>query len=182
MFRDVSARKGGVYPPPREKPINWERNSERGSGRKRGEVFKFCQGHRQRRRASIKCKTLIRHLIWGWTGPAYRYQGCYNDLGGPYTNGRTLPQVPDKFRTGVSLDECAAAARNRGFAVFALQGYGQCFFGSMADVASISSSQRLSDGSRNSLPCPASLAAGCPRNINKVYATYGADTPLGVCA
>ncbi len=119
--------------------------------------------------------------IGGWTGPPFRYQGCYNDLRGPYTNGRTLPKVLDNFRMGVSVDECAAAARSRGFVVFALQGYGQCFFGSMADVASISSSQRLADASCNALPCPDSAASGCPGNINKVYVTYGADNPLEVC-
>ncbi len=94
---------------------------------------------------------------------------------------RQLPQVLDRFRTGVSLDECAAAARSRGLPVFALQGYGQCFFGSMADVARLETSQKLSDASCTNLPCPAS-AMSCAANINKIYTVYGADTPLGVCA
>ncbi len=81
------------------------------------------------------------------------------------------------------MDECAAAARSRGFTVFALQGYGQCFFGSMADMTSMGTSQKLSDASCNNLPCPASVAASaCPGNINKVYIVHGADTPVGVWA
>jgi hypothetical protein len=94
---------------------------------------------------------------------------------------RTLPQVLDKFRTGVSFDECAAAARNRGFPVFALQGYGQCFFGSMADVARLEASQKLADASCINLPCPASATA-CTGKVNKIFTVYGADTPAGVCA
>jgi hypothetical protein len=102
-------------------------------------------------------------------GPAYRYQGCYNDEAGPYLGGgRTLPQTYDNFRSGVGVDECAAAARSRGFPVFALQWKGQCFFGSMADVARLQGSQKLSDDRCSSLPCPDS-AATCPWRINKVY-------------
>jgi hypothetical protein len=94
---------------------------------------------------------------------------------------RQLPQALDKSRTGVSLDECAAAARSRGFPVFALQEHGQCYFGSMADVARLDASQKLSDASCTNLPCPAS-ATTCTANVNKVYTVYGADTPVGVCA
>jgi hypothetical protein len=86
---------------------------------------------------------------------------------------QTLPIVLDKYRTGVGVDECAAAARNRGFPVFALQGFGQCFFGSMADVARLQATQRLSDASCSNFPCPGSAAA-CPKNINKVYFLIGA--------
>jgi hypothetical protein len=119
-------------------------------------------------------------MIWG-SGPPYRYQGCYNDVSGPYLGGsRTLPQVLDKFRTGVSLDECAAGARNRGLPVFALQGYGQSFIGSMADVARLEASQKLSDASCTNLPCPLS-AATCTGNINNIFTVYGADTAVGVC-
>ncbi len=108
------------------------------------------------------------------TGPAYRYQGCYDDSTGPFLGGtRTLPQVLDNFRMGVGVDECAAAARSRGFPVFALQGYGQCFFGSMADVARLQATQKLSDDSCSNLPCPPN-AATCPGNINKVYFLLGA--------
>jgi hypothetical protein len=76
------------------------------------------------------------------------------------------------------LDDCAAAARTKGFPVFALQGKGQCFFGSMADVARLqASSQRLSDDKCSSLPCPAS-AATCPDRINKIFVLIGAHTRL----
>jgi hypothetical protein len=90
---------------------------------------------------------------------------------------RTLPQVLDLGRTGITLDECAAAARSRGFPVFALQGNGQCFFGSMSDIAFISSSLKLLDDSCSSLPCAAS-DANCPGMINKVYVLIGARAPL----
>jgi hypothetical protein len=92
---------------------------------------------------------------------------------------RSLPQVLDNFRTGVGVDECAAAARSRGFPVFALQGSGQCFFASMTDVARLQASQMLSDASCDALPCPAS-ASTCPGLINKVYVSVGAHTPLGL--
>ncbi len=111
-----------------------------------------------------------------WTGAPYRFQGCYLDTTGPFL-GRTLPQGLDG-RTGVSIDECAAAARSRGFPLFALQGYGQCFFGSMADVQR--SQQKIADGDCNGLPCPAS-AATCLEYINKVYILIGAHIPLRPC-
>jgi hypothetical protein len=108
----------------------------------------------------------------------YRYQGCYDDSTGPYLGGtRTLPQVLDNYRTGVGLDECAAAARSRGFPVFALKGYGQCFFGSMADVARLQDSRKLVDGLCGNIPCPVS-AALCLETINKVYVLMGAHTSM----
>jgi hypothetical protein len=110
-----------------------------------------------------------------WTGTSYRYQGCFLDTTGPFL-GRTLPQGLDG-RKGVGVDDCAAAARSRGFPLFALQGYGQCFFGSMADVQR--SQQKLADGDCNDLPCPAS-AATCRGYVNKVYiliGTYPSGTP-----
>ncbi len=79
----------------------------------------------------------------------------------------------DQYRTGVGLDECAAAARSRGLPVFALQGYGMCFFGSMADVARLQAYQKLSDASCINLPC-ATSAASCLLNVNKVYFLIGA--------
>jgi hypothetical protein len=119
---------------------------------------------------------ICRHCLG--IGPAYRYQGCYNDEAGPYLGGdRTLPQTYGNFRSGVGIDECAAAACSRGFPVFAMQWKGQCFFGSMADVARLQSSQKLSDDKCSSLPCPES-AATCPWRINKVYLLIGAGTCL----
>jgi hypothetical protein len=93
------------------------------------------------------------------TGPAYRYLGCYDDATGPFL-GRTLPQGLDG-RTGVAVEECSAAARSRGFPLFALQGKGQCFLGSMADIARIQAYGKLADAACNDLPCPAS-AVTCP--------------------
>jgi hypothetical protein len=82
---------------------------------------------------------------------------------------------------GVGVDECAAAARSRGFPVFALQGYGQCFFGSMADVARLQVSQKLSDDLCANLPCPAS-AATCPSYINEVYILIGMHCSIELCS
>jgi hypothetical protein len=78
-------------------------------------------------------------------------------------------------RIGVGVEECAGAARSRGFPLFALKGYGQCFFGSVPDVQR--SQQKLADASCNSLPCAAS-AATCRGYINKVYMLLGMHTPL----
>jgi hypothetical protein len=109
------------------------------------------------------------------TGPLYRYQGCYTDSAGPYFRGRrSLPQVLDNLREGIGIDECAAAARSRGFPVFALRWTGQCFFGSMADVARLQDTQKLSDDSCDDLPC--STSAGCKGNTNKVYLLIGAPS------
>jgi hypothetical protein len=114
-------------------------------------------------------------LLFVVLGPPYRYQGCYDDSYGAYFGGdRTLPQPYDNLRTGVGIDECAAAGRARGFPVFALQGYGQCFFGSMADLSRIQGTQKLSDDKCSNLPCPAAAAAAnCPSRINKVFFLIG---------
>jgi hypothetical protein len=92
---------------------------------------------------------------------------------------RTLPQVLDDFRMGVSLQECAAAARVRGFPVFALQGGGQCFFGSMADVARLHAAQKLTDDTCSMVPC-ANDDGSCPTNVNKVYLLMGAHSPFDI--
>jgi hypothetical protein len=114
----------------------------------------------------------------GCTDPTYHYvmvyQGCHNDRFGPYPNrggNRTLPQSLDG--EGFGLDECAAAARSRGFRIFALQWYGQCFFGSIADVARLPSSNKLPDTSCDQLPCTSSSRI-CPGYINKIYIFTGA--------
>jgi hypothetical protein len=121
----------------------------------------------------------IEYLSWGLTGPTYRYIGCYGDTAGPFL-GRTLPQGL-VGRTGVGVEECAAAALGRGFPFFALQGYGQCFFGSMADVARVQASQSNPDAVCNGVPCPAS-ATTCRGYINKVYFITGMHVSLGFCA
>ncbi len=75
------------------------------------------------------------------------------------------------------MEECATAARSRGFPLFALQGKGLCFFGSVADVQK--SQQKVADGACNELPCAAS-AATCLGYANKVYILIGAHIPRGV--
>ncbi len=78
------------------------------------------------------------------------------------------------------MDECAAAARSRGFPFFALQGYGECFFGSMADVARVQASQPEPDEACNGLPCPVS-AMTCRAYVNKVYFLIGTHILQGLC-
>jgi hypothetical protein len=87
-----------------------------------------------------------------------------------------MPQLLENMRTGYGIDECVAAARSRGFPVFAQQWKGQCSFGSMADVARLQATQRLSDDKCSNLPCPTS-AANCPGRINKIFVLIGAFTP-----
>ncbi len=110
-----------------------------------------------------------------WTGSPYRYQGCYSDTAGAFL-GRTLPQGLHG-RTGVTVEECAREARSRGFPLFALQGKGQCAFGSVADVQM--SQQKLDDGACNDVPCPAA-AATCRGYVSKVYIMLGEQTPLTI--
>jgi hypothetical protein len=108
--------------------------------------------------------------------PVYTYVGCYADgSGGPYEYAhgqRTLP-VLASGDGGLSMDECAAAARDRGYPVFALQWRGDCFMGSVADVAKMNAaSQKLADSACLLIPCDQS-AASCPGYINKVFLIEG---------
>jgi hypothetical protein len=103
----------------------------------------------------------------------YTYIGCYKDgSGGPYARGQqTLPV--SLTRTGLSIDDCAVAARDRGYPVFSLQGYGVCFIGSMADLAKMNAAfQNTTDAVCSSIPCDRTTAT-CPSAVNKVFRLEG---------
>jgi hypothetical protein len=107
--------------------------------------------------------------------PGYTYLGCFKEeaQSSPYGNGlRALPVFLS--RSGAwTVDQCAVAARDKGYPVFALQGYGLCFMGALADVSKmIAASKKTSDDSCSALPC-AQAGASCPASLNKVYFLEG---------
>ncbi len=109
-------------------------------------------------------------------GPlGYTYLGCYTDWGGRY-GGRTFPDLLDGGRY-VSVDECAAAARDKGYQVFALEWYGECFLGSFADVAAMDAAllKKADDGCQ-SIPCAA--GGPCPGWTLKVFFFGGVPPSL----
>jgi hypothetical protein len=107
----------------------------------------------------------------GAGGPGYTYVGCYNDGSGPYSvdgYARTFP-VWLGSGTGLSVDECAAVAQNRGYQVFALQYFGECFLGSLADVAAMdAASLKTTDATCDVIPC-VDRNIFCPGMTNKVF-------------
>jgi hypothetical protein len=110
-------------------------------------------------------------------GPAgYTYLGCYHDANFD-GRGPTFPVwVGYDTSTGTwrysSVDECAAAARDRGYQVFALQWYGTCFLGSLADVAAMDAAAlKRADDICQPVPCPP--YSQCPGWTNKVFLLGG---------
>jgi hypothetical protein len=103
----------------------------------------------------------------------YTYIGCYNDgSNGPYSDGqRTFPVMLDQ--DGMSIDDCAVAARKRGYPIFSLQWFGSCMMGSVADVAKMNAaSQNAPDAQCSAIPCPPT-EANCTGWTNKVYFLEG---------
>jgi hypothetical protein len=83
---------------------------------------------------------------------------------------RTLPVQID--RDGWTVDQCAALARDRGYPVFALQWYHNCFLGSVADVARmIAVSLNTTDAECSTVPCVAN--GPCVAGRNKVFFLEG---------
>lgn len=114
------------------------------------------------------------------TGPlVYTYLGCYWDKSGPYQLGdvqRNLPALVEG-RADFSMAECAAAARDRGYAVFALQYFGQCFLGSVADVTRMDgASLKVPDDMCVNVPC---VISGSPCNglFNRAFSLDGLRAP-----
>ncbi len=107
--------------------------------------------------------------------PGYTYLGCFKEeaQSSPYGNG--LHSLPVSLtRSGAwTVGQCAVAARDRGYPVFALQGYGLCFISAVADVAKmIVASKNTTDDACLALPC-AQAGASCPPSLNKVYFLEG---------
>jgi hypothetical protein len=111
--------------------------------------------------------------LLGAGSPGYTYLGCFKDMvqGAPYGDGfRGLPFNP--FRSaGWTVDQCAVAARDRGYPVFALQHTLDCFMGTIADVAKMAS-QKTTDDACSGLPCT-QPGVPCPLSLNKVYFLEG---------
>ncbi len=129
------------------------------------------------RRVRCSCTYTKCLLIRGPRGavpPVYTYVGCYTDGYGPYTIDGNTRTFPARFGgNGVSVDECAVAARDGGYTVFALQYYGQCFLGSMMDVAELNAaSQRIADSMCLNVPCVLP-DEDCSGWINKVFSLEG---------
>jgi hypothetical protein len=103
------------------------------------------------------------------------YIGCYGDGDGPYESqtfsggNRALPA--SLFGDRVTHEQCAQAAARIGYEVFALQVSGQCFMGSLSDVAQMK--RKLDDARCSAIPCVG--GAGCVEWTNKVYS-------IGACS
>ena len=94
--------------------------------------------------------------------------GCYNDHG-IYNSDMGMTAFPQKILDGVSLERCAQEARSRRFPVFSLRSRGECFVGSMGDVALLNRESRKTDDTACSfLPC-AINSDSCPIGILSVF-------------
>jgi hypothetical protein len=96
------------------------------------------------------------------------YKGCFADGDGlyvtpPWGGGRTLPAALNTV--GLTHEQCAQAAVQASYDVFAMQANGVCFMGTLADVAQMK--QKLDDVSCSAIPCL--QPGGCAGMVNKVY-------------
>ncbi len=111
--------------------------------------------------------------LLGAGSPGYTYLGCFKDMvqGAPYGDGwRGLPVDPYRS-AGWTVDQCAAAARDRGYPVSSLQHTQDCFMGTIADVAKMAP-QKTTDDACSPLPCT-QPGVPCPLSLNKVYFLEG---------
>jgi hypothetical protein len=96
--------------------------------------------------------------------------GCYGDGDGPYKSipgggKRTLPAALNTG--GLTHEQCAQAAGQAGYDVFALQSSGNCFMGTFGDVSQMSARRKLDDALCSATPCVAGTT--CGGLVNKVY-------------
>jgi hypothetical protein len=96
------------------------------------------------------------------------YKGCFADLDGPYTvppygGGRTMPVClnTDRF----THEQCALAAAQGGFEVYAMQSSGFCCMGTLVDV--VQAKTKLDDSRCSTTPCLNGV--GCINIVNKFY-------------
>jgi hypothetical protein len=102
------------------------------------------------------------------------YQGCFSDGDGPYTtlpwgSGRTLPAALDT--NGFTHEQCALAAAQAGYDVYAMQSERYCFMGNLADVAQMKT--KLDHTKCSTTPCVQVDGIGCIVMVNKVYSIGG---------
>ncbi len=100
------------------------------------------------------------------------YKGCFADNDGPYDvppyGGRhTLPACMDTNR--LTHEQCALAAAQAGYEVYAMQWYGNCCMGTLADVVQMKT--QLDESRCPTVPCYNGV--GCIPEVHKVY-TLGA--------
>jgi hypothetical protein len=101
------------------------------------------------------------------------YKGCFNDTNGPYMTppwgaNHILPAALNT--NGLTHEQCAQSAARAGYDVFALQGSGICFTGTLADVAQMK--QKLDDAT-----CSTAVCVGCVGSVNKVYSIGASSFP-----
>ncbi len=99
------------------------------------------------------------------------YKGCFADGDGPYTSmNHTLPATLSM--DGLTYEQCAQAAGQAGYDVFAIQTSGYCFMGKFDDVAQMK--QKLDDATCSTTPCVGGI--GCIQGVNKVYSSGASPT------
>jgi hypothetical protein len=96
------------------------------------------------------------------------YKGCFADGDGtyvtsPWGGNRALPAALNT--NGFTHEQCAQAAAQAGYDVFAMQANGVCFMGTLADVAQMK--QKLDDANCSTTLCVGGV--GCVSLVNKVY-------------
>jgi hypothetical protein len=96
------------------------------------------------------------------------YKGCFADQHGPYNvppwgSSRTMPACLNT--NGFSHEQCALAAAQAGYEVYAMQSSGFCCMGTLVDV--VQTKTKLDDSRCSTTPCLAGV--GCFDMINKVY-------------
>ncbi len=96
------------------------------------------------------------------------YKGCFDDLDGPYNvppwgSSRTMPACLNT--DGFTHEQCALAAAQAGYEVYAMQSSGFCCMGTLVDV--VQTKTKLIDSRCRTTPCLGGV--GCINMINKVY-------------
>jgi hypothetical protein len=95
------------------------------------------------------------------------YKGCFADGDGayvasPWGGTRTLPAALNTNR--LTHEQCALAAAQGGYEVYAMQASGYCFMGTLADVVQMK--RKLDDSTCSTIPCLTEICLGM---VNKVY-------------
>jgi hypothetical protein len=104
------------------------------------------------------------------------YKGCFGDGDGPYRSWLQKRTLPGTLNTnGFTHEQCALAAAQAGYEVYAMQLDGYCFMGTFADVAQMK--RQFDDSTCNTVPCLGGV--GCIVLLNKVY-SIGEPAPLSV--
>ncbi len=120
--------------------------------------------------ALIQCGSPICRDLPGADDVRRGYKGCFGDKEGPYTtppwgSGRTLPGALNT--NGFTHEQCALAAAQAGYEVYAMQSHKYCFMGNLADIAQLKT--KLDDAKCSTTPCVQTDGIGCLGDVNKIY-------------